>query len=125
MQKNQKPYNTIQLASAIFMILALIWLTVSPPFVFAHQQELSKQSKMINDSSPLDSNEEESSTNPFGNTTEEKNPTSNSSFAEEYIHDHHIDEYFFSTTSQYHKCENAGTYIAFHGELLVPPPNRA
>jgi hypothetical protein len=107
------------------MILALIWLTVSPPFVFAHQQELGKQNKITCDSFPLDSNEEENSTNPFGNTTEEKNPSSSTSFSEEYLHQHHIEEHFFSIASQYHKCENAGTYIAFHGELLVPPPNVA
>ena len=37
----------------------------------------------------LPGNEEEAA-NPFGNTTEEKAPTSGSSFSEEYLHDHHI-----------------------------------
>ena len=60
--------------------------------------------------------------NPFGNTTEEKAPVSNS-FSEEYLHDHHSTDCFFSIVLQYHKCENADTYHAYHGELLVPPPN--
>ena len=67
---------------------------------------------------------EEDATNPFGNTTEEKAP-STSSISEEYLHDHHATDHFFDVFSQYYKRENAGTYIAFHGELLVPPPNAA
>ncbi len=78
---------------------------------------------MVDTGSPSTDNEEETA-NPFGNTTEEKAPSS-TSFSEEYLHDHHTTDYFFSTVLQYHKCENAGTYIAFHGELLVPPPNVA
>lgn len=124
MKKNRKPYNTFQLASAIIMIIALVWLTVSAPFVYASQQKFSQQAKMMNAESPADNNEEEAA-NPFSNTNEEKNPTSNNSLSEEYLHDLHLEEYFFSISSQYHKCENAGTYIAFHGELLVPPPNVA
>lgn len=71
------------------------------------------------------SNDEEAA-NPFGNTTEEKAPSgSNVSFSEEYLHDNHHSDHFFSAKASYHKCENADTYHAFHGELLVPPPNMA
>ncbi len=105
------------------MMVALLWLTVSTPFVFASQQELAKHSKISsNTQSPLSVNEEEA--NPFSSTTEEKNPTS-TSFSEEYLHDHFIADHFFSINLQYHKCEKADTYHAFHGELLVPPPNVA
>jgi hypothetical protein len=72
--------------------------------------------------SPLAGTEEEAA-NPFGNTTEEKAPSS--SFSEEFLHDHHKADYFFSIVSQYHNSENDGTYVAYHGELLVPPPNAA
>lgn len=105
------------------MILTLLWLTVSTPFVVSFQQEMAKQGLSTNSTSPLSTDDEDSS-NPFGNNTEEK-PASNASvsLAEEYLHDSHKAEYLFSVTSTYHKCENAGTYTAFHGELLVPPPN--
>jgi hypothetical protein len=105
------------------MILALLWLTISAPFVIAAQQDLVKQEKTVNANSPLAGNEEETA-NPFANTTEEKSPSS-SSFSEEYLHDHHKADYFFSIVSQYYKCEDSGTYVAYHGELLVPPPNAA
>jgi len=121
MKRNKKTYNLFQLASAIFMILALLWLTVSAPFVFASQQHLAKYEKSAPVDSPADSNEEES-TNPLTNTTEEKAPSS-SSFSEEYLHDHHTTDFFFSIALQFHKCENADEYVAYHGELLVPPPN--
>jgi hypothetical protein len=120
MKQSRKPYSFVQLASAVLMIAALLWLTVSLPFVYESQQKLNP---VQNNASPLAGNEEEAA-NPYGNSTEEKAPSS-SSFSEEYLHDHHKSDYFFSISSQYHKGENDGTYIAFHGELLVPPPNQA
>jgi len=107
------------------MILALLWLTVSAPFVFADQQQSDQQDKTENIASSFNDSAEEEAPNPFGNNTEEKAPSGSNSFSEEYLHDNHIADYFFFQVSQYHKGENAGTYIAFHGELLVPPPNRA
>lgn len=124
MKKSKKPYNIYQLGSAVFMILALLWLTISLPYVYESQQKYSQVEKMAaSASSPVDSNEEES--NPFSNTTEEKSSGSGNSFSEEYLHDHHITDHFFFTASQKYKCEKADTYIAFHGELLVPPPDVA
>ena len=105
------------------MMVALLWLTISTPFVFVSQQKLAKQDKIADTNSPLSGNEEEAA-NPFSSTTEEKNPSS-TSFSEEYLHDYYIADHFFSIVSQYHKCEKVSTYIAYHGELLVPPPNPA
>ncbi len=102
------------------MIVMLLWLTISAPFVFAAQQELAQTEKA---SSAVPDNEEESS-DPFGNNTEEKAP-SGTSFSEEYLHDHSLHEYFSLNTLTHYGCGNTGTYIAFHGELLVPPPNAA
>ena len=124
MKRYQKIFNPFHLLSAVFMILALLWLTISIPFVYASQQEHAKENKMASASIPLAGNEEES-TNPFGNNTEEKTPGNGSSFSEEYLHDHHITDHYFSVSLRYHKCGNADTYIAFHGELIVPPPNAA
>jgi hypothetical protein len=118
-KKNQIP-DLLSKVSAICMILALLWLTVSAPFVMAAQEELAKQAKTERTALPF--SEEES--NPFANSTEEKAPSS-TSFSEEYIHDHHEADHLFLMASQYHINQNAGTYIAFHGELLVPPPNKA
>lgn len=123
MVKKKKTYSVVQLVSAVFMILALLWLTVSTPFVFAAQQQMQEQNMVADSQSPLPVTEDETG-NPFGSTTEEKAPSS-TSLSEEYLHDHHSAEHFFIVNSPSHKCENADTYNAFHGELLVPPPNRA
>ena len=117
----RKLYTPFQLASSGFMILALLWLTISLPFVFESQQQ-SQSNQIVNQDSSENSEE---STNPFGNTTEEKNPNSSNSFSEEFLHDHHIHDHYFSIAAQYHKCENVATYIAFHGDLEVPPPDVA
>ena len=106
------------------MIATLLWLTISTPFVFAAQQEISKKNKGdITAQMPVPENEEETA-NPFGNTTEEKSPGS-TSLSEEFLHDHNTAGNLFSATRHYPQSNNAGTYIAFHGELLVPPPNIA
>ncbi len=121
MKRRRKIFSVFQLVSAVVMILALMWLTVSAPYVYASQQQLAKQQKTEKANTPLTGSEEESS-NPFGNSTEEK-ASGNTSLSEEYIHNKHKIYFFFSVSTQYHKPENADTYIAFHGELLVPPPN--
>jgi len=126
MKKAKKPYSVFQLASAVFMIAALLWLTVSTPFVYQFQQKQIEQNKIAKaeQSSVPDTNNEEES-NPFGNTTEEKNPNSGNRLTEEYLHELHIHNHFFSIVSSEHQRHQADTYIAFHGELHVPPPDVA
>ena len=51
------------------MILALLWLTVSLPFVIDNQKRLAAQEHIDCSSTPLT---EEEAANPFGNGTEEK-----------------------------------------------------
>ena len=116
------PYNFFHRISAIMMIVALSWLTISAPFVFEQQQKIEKQNTSAADL-PIAGTEEEA--NPFSGSTEEKAPKSLSTFSEEYLHDHHQSEYLFSIASQFHKGEDVSTYVAYHGELLVPPPNKA
>jgi hypothetical protein len=121
MKKMAKPYNVFHHASAIFMMFALLWLTISLPFVLASNQQMDQQDNFQSGQSTAGCTEEETS-NPLGNATEEKAPTS-SSASEEYLHNNHVSEYFFSIISPSHKCENSNIYDAFHGEVQVPPPN--
>jgi hypothetical protein len=126
MRRSKKPYSFFQLASAVFMITALLWLTVSTPFVYQFQQKQIEQNKIAKSelSSVADTNNEEES-NPFGNTTEEKNSSSSNTLTEEYLHELHLHTHFFSIVSSEHQCHHQDTYIAFHGELDVPPPDVA
>jgi len=122
MTKGKKTYTVLQLCSAFLMILCLMCLTVSTPFVYSSQLEQEKGHKSSPAEMPLAGTEEEAP-GPLTNSAEEKTPKSLNSFSEEYLHDHFKTGYLFSAALQYHKNKNAGIYIAFHAELHVPPPN--
>lgn len=123
MKKVPQPYCFFHRVSAVLMIVALFWLTISAPFVFENQQKIAQQNCEAPVDFPLAPTEEEA--NPFSGATEEKAPKTLNSFSEEYLHDNHRSEYLFSISSRFHKGENAGIYVAYHGELHVPPPNKA
>lgn len=117
-------YSIAKLASAVLMIMALLWLTVSLPFVYSSQQEFAKQELSQSNASAATDSEADENANPYGNNTEEKAPSS-TTVSEEYLHDNHKSDYFFSIISRSHKCESADAYTAYHGDVMVPPPNRA
>jgi hypothetical protein len=101
------------------MIMTLLWLTVSTPFVFHAEQQLKKIQKEIAANSPVDNAEEN---NPFSTTTEEKS-SGGINLSEEYLHHTQTAEHpWFSIITRYRHF-NTSLYIAFHGELFSPPPN--
>lgn len=100
------------------MMLTLAWLTVSLPFVNSARQSV-QQTK----TSSVPANQEDDNDNPFANTTEEKAPGSGNTIAEEYLHDHYSCEHYITVPSAEYKVEHVSTYIAFHGELISPPPD--
>lgn len=106
------------------MFMALLWLSVSAPFVFENQKKYDENLKCWSSQFPFPGSEEESS-NPAGNTTEEKIPKSLNSFSEEYLHDNHWSNYISSINLRNFHNQDAGIYIAYHGDLLVPPPDVA
>ena len=122
MKKKQAKYYRSQRPCLVLMALALLWLTVSAPFVYSNQQKLARQDKVVKTCVPNTGNEEEA---PIGNTTEEKIPADGNAAAEEYLHNQYKDDYFCAEMLRSHECENMRIYIAFHSEILVPPPNAA
>lgn len=120
MQGKKKTYNSFKQVISVFLMLTLVWLTISIPYVYNSKLQLADENFSVATANSHSSDEE--SHNPFGNTTEEKGPN-NGSLSEEYLHDHHGAESFFTYTSSIYNCVDSGTYHAFHGELLVPPPN--
>jgi hypothetical protein len=121
MKKNRKTYILSQKASALFMIFALVWLTISTPFVISFEQQMAKKAKTENNSKPPVSDTEEETCKTPGNNTEEKTPA-DTSLSEDYLHDYPATDYFISGSAQFHKSKNSEAYIAFHCELFVPPP---
>ena len=100
--------------SCITMIMALAWLTVSLPYVNDYNQTVKK--------SVDHSQQQDNTTNPLSNTTEEKNESSVSSASEEYLHDHNENEQHLMLIEKYFKCHPSDLYYEFHRELISPPP---
>jgi hypothetical protein len=93
------------------MIIALLWLTISTPFVFASQQA---QQKEIRKQAGTDKN-------PLSTTTEEKNESTVSTLSE-YLHDLNSMSHHFIVLTRMYKCHTSDLYYAYHPELLSPPP---
>jgi hypothetical protein len=94
--------------------MALLWLTVSTPFVFASQQAYQNEIQKL----PGGSGEDK---NPFSTTTEEKNESSVSTLSE-YLHDLNSNNHHFIVLTRIYKCHSSDVYYAYHPELLSPPP---
>jgi hypothetical protein len=120
MAKKHIYYSTYHKSSSILMILALLWLTVSIPYVFSAQKKLLSQEKQ--QTVPVNSQQEEEAANPFASTTEEKTPSSGNTLSE-FLHETDLLKHPSRNLTRYYKYIRSSLYIAFHGELLVPPPN--
>lgn len=113
----------VRWASSIFMMLVLLWLTVSTPFVSSFQQQMAEREKTEKEKSGKACTEENADNcNPFANTTEEKTESGSLSFSEEYLHDHEDAIHTLDDLLKHDNCGHSALYIAFHGELLSPPP---
>ena len=117
------PTYIVRLASGIFMMLVLLWLTVSTPFVTSFQKQMAEREKSAQKSSSGSCEENNTSNcNPFANTTEEKTETGSINFSEEYLHHHDETNHTLDDLLKHDNCGHTALYIAFHGELLSPPP---
>ena len=122
MKKKEASVSLKLKAASVVMLVTLVWLTMSIPFVYKAQQQISKE-KIAASQLPA-ANDDNPSDNPLTNTTEEKCSSSFNSLSEEYLHHHFEENISFSgkNSSDYHHGHE-DTYIAFHGEMLCPPPN--
>lgn len=119
MKPGKQIYSLSNVLAAVLMILTLLWLTVSVPYVAASEQQQDEYARAGHTSDDMP---DAGDSSPFGNTTEEKTETGFNSFSE-YLH--HIDELsHLSGLSQGYNCTHSfDVYVAFHGELLCPPPD--
>ena len=112
MKRSQYTYSERHVSSSLFMIVALLWLTVSTPFVFKAQQEQKKE---------IQNQSKQTDNNPFSNTTEEKNESGANTLSE-YLHDHPSLEKNFILITRLYKRYPSSIYCDHHPELLSPPP---
>ena len=103
--------------SSVFMIIALLWLTICTPYVYAAhvaQDDLTAQT--------FGGSQEDDGSNPLTNTTEEKTESGLNTLSE-YLHEAHFLEHGFIIITKYEKCHADDLYFAYHPELISPPPD--
>ena len=97
------------------MLTALAWLTVCLPVVNKAQKQYQQIAKQSGTSKAGDN------TNPLSNTNEERSE-SGLSLLSEYLHEAPVMERRFVTLSRSYSCHPSGLYLAYHPELIIPPP---
>ncbi len=102
------------------MIVTLLWLTVSTPFVYNNQQQVKKEAAQKQQSTDKSND----TSNPLSTTNEEKSESGINTLSE-YLHDVHILEHFYTLLSTNFECHNNNLYLAFHPETISPPPDSA
>ena len=99
------------------MIVALLWLTISTPFVYAAQSSHHALYTLQCEDQP-----DEECSNPLTSTTEEKTESGVNNLSE-YLHEAHLLEHGFIIITKYEKCHADDLYFAYHPELISPPPD--
>ncbi|MBX2922442.1 MAG: hypothetical protein KF746_09645 [Chitinophagaceae bacterium] len=103
------------------MMLTLLWLTVSTPFIIDIQQKLRNSTTHVSaDGSQGQAMEE--TANPFSGLNEEK--CSGSNTLSEYLHEPLSFAVPVDTELEHTSKAGASIYIAYCGELLSPPPEQ-
>ena len=121
MKKMESSVSMKLKVSGAFMLVTLFWLTMSISVVYRAQQHIAKEKIAL---SHNHFSNDKASDNPLSSTTEEKCSNSFNTLTEEYLHHHSEEDFnsFSKNISDYHHGHE-DTYIAFHGEMLCPPPN--
>lgn len=118
MSKKKHIYTWHHKLKASFMLVALAWLTISAQFMVMNAIGMDGQVQHQS-SIPLTTGEEDNS---IPVNTEEK-IGSNGSMVEEYLNEHSSLRFFYTALIVFRQIHDARLYVAYHGELLVPPPN--
>ncbi len=116
MSARNQTYTKQHVLSSIFMLLALAWLTVCLPYVNENQQAAKVQTENTGTET-----EDSNSENPLNNTTEEKTE-GGTSLLSEYLHDLYMLEQNSMLIVSYYKCHPSDLYLAYHPDLIIPPP---
>ena len=115
MTKKNKLYTFKDAVTSILMLVLLTWLTVCLPFVNESQKMAKVQTEQTSDETKDDGG------NPLTNTNEEKSE-SGTSLLSEYLHEIPVLHHHFILLTTGFKGHPSDIYIAFHPEMIIPPP---
>lgn len=115
MTKRKPQYTVKDVIASMLMLAMLTWLTVCLPIVNKSMHAAKAQTEQGCMDCDADDN------NPLTNTNEEKSE-SGTSLMQEYLHEMaHLDRHFITLSSAF-KGHPSDVYIAFHPDLVIPPP---
>lgn len=105
------------------MMMTMLWLTVSLPFIVENRIAYNIESKSSASDNLIDTQGEDAGF-PQTGASEEKGSEGSNNFNEEYLHHHDGGTQIGLSPGKKAMHDLAqDAYCAFHGELLVPPPN--
>ena len=121
MKHSKKTYTTFHFFSSIFMTVLLLCLTLSLFFVKVEVQTMSHSNQVSLLVDFDENNDTELPGDNFPAKPEEKTESSVNTVSE-YLTEHARLIFSLSTNKELNKCKHADLYVAFHGELISPPP---
>lgn len=119
MKGKNNTYHFKRYGLSIFLMITLLWLTLSAPFIFDAQKRLQKPDTSLTSSDKGQSIEENA--NPFSGLNEEKSGGSASTLSE-YLHEHFHMPVLSVSQLIHESYTGSSIYVAYYGELLSPPP---
>lgn len=106
-----------------FMMMNMLWLTISLPFIADSRSDCQSEQTSTAGANPFDTQGEDTGFPQTGGSEEKASEGSNG-FNEEYLHHHEGMEALSAEAGKASMHDLAqDAYCAFHGELIVPPPN--
>ena len=115
MTKRKPLYTVKDVVASILMLAMLIWLTVCLPIVNKSLHAAKAQTEQGCAGCKTDNS------NPLSNTNEERSENG-TSLMQEYLHETaHLDRHFITLSSAFNG-HPSDVYIAFHPDLVIPPP---
>lgn len=113
MKKRKRLFSPLHVLSSVLMLALLTWLTVCLPFVAESQKAYKAQTEQTGKGAKSD--------NPLNNTNEERSE-SGTSLLSEYLHEMPVLERHFVLLTSFFKGHPSDIYIAYHPDLVIPPP---
>ncbi|GAB4092979.1 hypothetical protein [Flaviaesturariibacter terrae] len=118
MNGTRTPYTNAHKIGSLLLMLALLWLSVSTPFVYRFQ----KEQKAARASVAMEKSTADDDSNPLSNSNEEKTE-SGVSMPQEYLHEPlHFDHPSAAISLQYASYQQ-DDFVAWHPEFITPPPD--
>jgi hypothetical protein len=100
---------------SLLMLFALVWLSVSTPFVYAAQQAQQASKKHHNKNTSSNASQT--------NTVDEDEVVNSVANISEYLHSNDFAiKHFTPVPVKHTKCHPSDLYFAYHPELISPPP---